>query len=261
MIPSPRTLKVLPLSLSYSKGSGNIGGMQIGVSEAAERLGISRQRVLQMIADGRIPAQRVGRSWSINEVDVCRRRIPVGRPLSMDMAKGLLDLAAGERPELSSRDISRLRGNMVRLVREVKADGDPASLLRSWLPRRAMRHELSVAEADLSEVLADDRLVISGVSDKRAGMWSPRIGEGYVDEKVARKFFDDHFIVEADDRSRANLIVHAAMIVPKISPVVIAADLSDYRAGREDRQARMVLESWLDSGEYDENLLFGRSRP
>lgn len=109
MIQSPRTLAVLLLSLSHSKGSGNTAGLLIGVSEAAERLGVSRQRVLQMIADGRMPAQRVGRSWSINEVDVSRRR--------------------------------------------------------------------------------------------------------------------------------ANLIVHAAMIVPKISPLVIAADLSDYRAGREDRKS------------------------
>ena len=179
----------------------------------------------------------------------------------MDMARGLLDLAAGVRPELSSRDISRLRANMARLVREVKSDGDPAGLLRSWLPRRAIRHELSVADADLSEVLADDRLVISGVSDKRAGMWSPRMGEGYVDEKIAQKFFDDHFIVEADDRARANLIVHVAAAIPPISPLVIAADLADYRAGREDRQARVVLQNWIDSGDYDEQLLFGRSRP
>ena len=235
--------------------------MSVGVSEAAERLGVSRQRVLQMIADQRLPAQRVGRSWSINEVDISRRRVPVGRPLSIDMTRGFLELAAGERPELSSRDISRLRVNMVRLVREVRPEGETAGLLRSWLPRRAIRRELSVAEPDLSEVLADVRLVISGVSDKSAGMWSPRMGEGYVDAKVAETFFDDHFIVEADDRARANLIVHVAMVVPQISPLLIAADLSDYRAGREDRQARMVLENWIDSGDYDEKLLFGRCRP
>ena len=214
-----------------------------------------------MIADQRLPAQRVGQSWSISEADISRRRVPVGRPLSIDMARGLLDLAAGVRPELSSRDISRLRANMARLVHEVKSNGDPAGLLRSWLPRRASRRELSVADADLSEVLADDRFVISGVSDKSAGMWSPRMGEGYVDEKIAPKFLADHFIVEADDRARANLIIHVAEVVPPISPLVIAADLADYRAGRDDRQAQVVLQNWIDTGEYDEKLLFGRSRP
>lgn len=234
--------------------------MTVGVSEAAERLGVSRQRVLQMITEERLPAQRVGQSWSIKEADIARRRVPVGRPLSMAMARGFLDLAAGVRPHLSTRDISRLRANMVRLVREVKSDGDPAGLLQSWLPRRAIRHEMSVAEADLPDVLADDRLVISGVSDKRVGMSSPGMGEGYLEELAARKFFDDHFVVEADDRARANLIVHVATVVPSISPVVLAADLSDYRGGREDRQARVVLGNWVETGDYDENLLFGRSR-
>lgn len=214
-----------------------------------------------MIADQRLPAQRVGQSWSISEADIARRRIPVGRPLSIDMARGLLDLAAGLRPELSSRDISRLRANMVRLVREVKSNGDPAVLLRSWLPRRAIRRELSVAEADLSEVLADTRFVQSGISDKRAGMSSPHVGEGYVDQKIAQKFLADHFIVEAEDPARANLIVHVAADIPPISPLVIAADLADYRAEREDRQAQVVLQNWIDSGDYDEKLLFGRSRP
>jgi hypothetical protein len=177
------------------------------------------------------------------------------------MARGFLDLAAGIRPDLSARDISRLRVNMARLVRELKSDGDPAGLLRSWLPHRALRREMSVAEADLPEVLADDRFIVSGISDKRAGMSSSHMGEGYVEEHGARKFFDDHFVVEADDRARANLIVHVAMAVPPISPVVIAADLSDYRAGREDRLAQMVLENWIDSGDYDKKLLFGRAAP
>lgn len=235
--------------------------MPVGVSEAAKRLGVSRQRVLQMIVDKRLPAERVGQSWSINESDIARRRVPVGRPLSVDMARGLLDLAAGIRPALSSRDISRLRTNMIRLVREVRSDEDPAGLLRSWLPTRAERRELTVAEADLDGVLADDRLVLSGVSDKRAGMSSPRIAEGYIDAQAAREFFEDHFAVDADNSARANLIAHVAMVVPAISPVVIAADLSDYRAGREDRQAQVVLDNWIESGDYDEKLLFGRNRP
>lgn len=235
--------------------------MSVGVVEAAERLGVSRQRVLRMIADQRLPAQRVGQSWSISEVDIARYRVPAGRPLSKDRALGFLNMAAGIRPELSPSDISRLRAKMVRLAREVRSDGDPAGLLRSWLPRRAERREMSVAEADLPAVLADEHLVLSGVSDKRAGMSSPRIAEGYIDEQVARKFFEHHFAVDADNSARANLIVHVAMVVPPISPVVIAADLSDYRAGREDRQAHVALENWIESGDYDEKLLFGRSRP
>ena len=235
--------------------------MAVGVSEAAQRLGVSRQRVLQMISDDLLPAERIGRSWSIQESDVARRRVPVGRPLSAGMARGLLELAAGFRPDLSPRDVSRLRAHMVRLAREANSDGDPAGLLRSWLPGRAVRREMSVAEADLPGVLADDRFALSGVSDRLAAMSSPHLAEGYVAEADAPKFHADHFAVESDDRSRANLIVHVAEVVPPASPVLVAADLADYRGGREDRQARALLKDWFDSGDYDADLLFGRARP
>ena len=232
----------------------------IGVSQAADRLDVSRQRVLQMIAEGRLPAKRVGRSWAVAEVDLARHISPSSRPLSFQMSRAFLALSGGERPQVDPKELSRLRKHMHRLVREVR-DGDPANLLRSLLAKRAVRGELSVAEADLPDVLADPRLIISGVSHRVAGMSSPRMGEGYVDERNAQEFFDDHFIIQPDDRARANLVVHVAMVIPKISPIVIAADLADYREGREDRQARRVLEQWLASDEYDPSLLFGRSRP
>ncbi len=235
--------------------------MPIGVVEAAQRLGVSRQRVLQMISDERLPAERVGRAWSIQESDIARRRVPVGRPLSVSMTRGLLELAAGIRPDLSPRDVSRLRAHMLRLARESRSDGDAAGLVRSWLPGRAARHEMSVAEADLPGVLADDRLALSGASGRLAAMSSPHLVEGYVAEPDAPKFLADHFAVESDDRSRANLIVHVADVVPPASPVLVAADLAEYRGGREDRQARALLKEWFDSGDYDVDLLFGRAHP
>lgn len=222
---------------------------------------IPEGRTSVTVADQRLPAQRVGRSWSISEADIGRHHVPVGRPLSVNVARGFLDLAANRRPAMSPRDISRLRVCMIRLVREVRSDGDPAGLLRSWLPRRAIRLELSVANPDLPEALADERLVISGVSDVRASMSSPLLGEGYVDKQIARAFFDDHLAIETDSRARVNLIVHVAEIVPPISPVVIAADLADHHAIREDRQSFVALKDWIDFGDYDEKLLFGRSRP
>lgn len=235
--------------------------MAVGVSEAAKRLGVSRQRVLQMIAEQRLHAERIGRSWAVDEVDIALRHVPDGRPLSPDMTRGFLDLAAGNRPDLTSRDISRLRGNMIRLVRAVRSGGDPLHLLRSWLPRRATRHEMSVSRIDLPDVLADERLVLSGVSDIRCGMTSAHFGEGYLDERIAQKFFDDYLVVETRDRATVNLIVHVAASVPPVSRVLIAADLSEFGAPREEGQAHVVLEEWINSGDYDEKLLFGRRRP
>ena len=53
----------------------------LSVIEAAERLGVSRIRVNQLIDEGRLPAQKVGRSFVIKESDlkfVAERK--TGRP-------------------------------------------------------------------------------------------------------------------------------------------------------------------------------------
>jgi excisionase family DNA binding protein len=53
----------------------------ISATEAGERLGISRVRVVQLIAGKRLPAVKAGRDWLIDPADlklVAHR--PVGRP-------------------------------------------------------------------------------------------------------------------------------------------------------------------------------------
>ncbi len=42
----------------------------LSVIEAAEKLGVSRIRVNQFIDEGRLPAQKVGRSYVIKESDL-----------------------------------------------------------------------------------------------------------------------------------------------------------------------------------------------
>ena len=235
--------------------------MVVGVSEAATALGVSRQRVLQLIADRRLRAERVGRVWAIDEVELARHRAPVGRPLSSAMAGAFLQLAAGRRPDVGAREVERLRDRMTRLVGAVDSGDDVAGLLRSWLPRRAERLELSVADADLAEVGADARLVLSGLSDPRAGMSAARVVEGYVRESDAAAFHADHFAVPSNRPGHANLVVHVAPLVPPVSAVLVAADLSDHRGVREDRQAREVLAQWFASDGFDADLLLGGRRP
>ncbi len=49
--------------------------------EAAERLGVTMKRVQAMIRDDRLPAQKVGRDYIIQALDVERlERRPAGRP-------------------------------------------------------------------------------------------------------------------------------------------------------------------------------------
>ncbi len=54
----------------------------LSVIEAAEKLSVSRWRVNQFINDGRLPAQKVGRSYVIRESDleIVRER-KIGRPI------------------------------------------------------------------------------------------------------------------------------------------------------------------------------------
>jgi excisionase family DNA binding protein len=54
----------------------------ISVAEAADRLGVHRTRVNQMIDDGLLPATRVGRSYIIraSDLDSVRSRPTPGRP-------------------------------------------------------------------------------------------------------------------------------------------------------------------------------------
>ncbi len=53
----------------------------LSVIEAAEKLGVSRWRVNQFINEGRLPAQKIGRSYVIKESDLqLVEDRPTGRP-------------------------------------------------------------------------------------------------------------------------------------------------------------------------------------
>ena len=53
----------------------------ISVTEAAEKLGVTRGRIRQLISDGRLKATKVGHYWAIDTQDLAalQRRKP-GRP-------------------------------------------------------------------------------------------------------------------------------------------------------------------------------------
>lgn len=57
----------------------------LSVSQSAALLGVSPARVRKLIADGALPAQKIGRNWAIAETDVAARldkRPKAGRPKS-----------------------------------------------------------------------------------------------------------------------------------------------------------------------------------
>jgi excisionase family DNA binding protein len=52
----------------------------IGTSEAARRLGISARRVAAMIEQGVLPAQKIGKTWVIDETDIAKLAKKERRP-------------------------------------------------------------------------------------------------------------------------------------------------------------------------------------
>jgi hypothetical protein len=71
-----------------------------------------------------------------------------------------------------------------------------------------------------------------------------------VEEKDADAFLANQFIVPARSSPRANVVFHVSSPLPPVSPLLIAADLADYRGDREDNLAREVLIAWFNSGEF-----------
>lgn len=85
---------------------------RLGVAEAASELGVSPRRVRQMLADGVLAGEQVGRAWVIEPGQLHRvalRRPPVGRPWSPISAWSVLALAEGDEPDLSPVERSRAR--------------------------------------------------------------------------------------------------------------------------------------------------------
>jgi len=84
----------------------------LGVAEVAAELGVSPRRVRQMLADGGLAGERVGRGWVVESKQLRRvghSRPAVGRPWSPASAWAVLALADGEDPDLSPVERSRAR--------------------------------------------------------------------------------------------------------------------------------------------------------
>ena len=146
----------------------------MGVAEAAEQLGVSARRVRQMLADGVLAGERVGRAWIIDreqlhQVSVFRPE--VGRPWSPASAWAVLALSDGEGVDLSPVDRSRARKRL-------------AQGLEHLVGRLAARCERRrfYAHPGVMEQLADEavRGGISAAVHHGAGLVIGESVEGYV---------------------------------------------------------------------------------
>lgn len=128
----------------------------LDVAGVADELEVSPRRVRQLLASGQLPAQRIGRSWAIDRVDVERhRRGEVGRPWNAESAWAVLVLAARIDPELSPVERSRARKRL--------ADNGLAGLV-GQLRSRSERHEMYVHPSALDRIGNEAEVVRGGVS-------------------------------------------------------------------------------------------------
>src|SRR5437899_8342560 len=90
--------------------------VKLSISEAADRLGISPQRVRVLAASNRIEAERIGHRWLVDDASLSFARQPhAGRPISSRNAWALLALLAGQSPDWVDPSVRyRLRKRMVR---------------------------------------------------------------------------------------------------------------------------------------------------
>ena|GEM_PF-661502 len=211
--------------------------MQLSVAEFAEARGVSRQRALAMIKSGQVVAQRVGRSWVIEQAEV-NQRVANRRPLSPRLAGLLVNAMSGNEPiGLDAQE----RFFLGKYVERLRSDDDPLRLLYSWMRGRQIRVvDVAANVADIAEIAADSRVAASGISDPRAGLSAAGEFEGYIAAADLDGFLRDNLLVES---ASPNIRLHVVADRPS-EPVglgLVIADLVDWSRPREDGRALELL--------------------
>ena len=212
--------------------------MGIPVAGAAARRGVSPQRIRALTASGQLLAEHVGRDWSVDPASLDLLPASASRPLSPRMARALLSLAAGERPEgLDPAELSRARARLAHL----RASDQPAVLLRSWFARSERR--LMFVGKDLFYLGADARLSPAGLSLPNGELNDA----GVVEAVVASEDVDAvavHHMLRPAGPADANVIVHVGPGWHDPSMWLMSAvHLSQHadRSGREDAEVARIV--------------------
>jgi len=214
---------------------------ELSVSEAARAAGLSHARVGQLVRSGEVQSRMVGNQHIIVDANaLLSRPRRVGRPLSERSAWALLFIADGQRHDwMSPKDVYRARAHLSR----ISVDPAPEVALQALVRNRAER--LAFRAQEPSSLLDDDELILSGLSDARAGMSAGSDVEAYVHVDDLRKIVRRHLLIESSD-AQANVWLHVALLVPA-SPLrlQVAADLAEHGGPRERNRAREIIQRVL----------------
>jgi hypothetical protein len=217
----------------------------VSVANVASELGISPRRVRQMLADGQLVGERIGRDWVVDRarIEHARRlRHLAGRPWRPASAWAVLAIAGGGGSEFSPVVRSRARHRLaerglVELVDRLVARaerrsfyGHPAALQRLRQEQGAVRGGVSAAAVHDVDLVGGDLLEI----------YFPEQRLGALIERYALD----------DDAERPNVLIHAVddAVWPFDAGVefapwpVVAVDLLESEDERARRAGRELAE-------------------
>ena len=121
----------------------------------------------------------------------------------------------------------------------------PAHLLASWLSKRAPVMRLHANPSDLADLRKDERLVLSGISDDRAGLSSEHELEAYVAPELAKQLVSEYLLVDAKNAKNTNVWLHVARVHADAdgrAPLgLVLADLADHAGPRESQRVKELL--------------------
>lgn len=179
-----------------------------------------------------------------------------GRPLSERSAWALLAFSQHDQltvDALARSERARTRDRLKRLLAESGPDDSLSEdqvrattmLLRSLLRKRAVRHLYRASPRDLPDLRNDDRIVLSGLSHSRSSIASGDLAEGYVAVDDLDDVVNAYLLSRASAEKYANVVLHVGATVPgggdAMAPLLLAADLAEYRRPREEARAAELL--------------------
>jgi excisionase family DNA binding protein len=218
--------------------------VELSVTEAAERLGVSRQRALARIHAGELPARLVGGRWvlMLEDVDELVGARSYGRPMAARVAWGLLDLLdGGNAPWLTASERSRLRSRL-----RSRPSIDQVS---HWVRRRSRVMWLRGHTSALPRLLAFEGAVPTGASAPGQDLVDPGRVEVYLPQDCAEQAIRK-LALRPVPRREANAVVKVPQgIWPfEAGPARAKVALDLWEAGdeRSRRTALRLYSSLLD---------------
>lgn len=212
----------------------------VSVSDAAQRLGVSEQRVRAMISADAIDAEKAGGVWWISAESLARMAAlhrQGGRPFSPGSAWTLLLLASGEPAAWASPKVRW------RMTRALKESGLAGAFSKS--ARRATRHAYLAHQTELPHLAASDDLMLGGVSAAgvyRLGLQGGNEVEAYVALGMFERVAKRHGLVSG---SEPNIVLRTvpddiwALIRRPVAPIAaVLADLAEHPDARARRVAQ-----------------------